>query len=216
MNVFVSRLSIAILACMTTASQCAAIDLSPATDSALGKVNWTGTMINPYFGYETLSLNGAGAGALRDPKGWRVGSAFGYDYQLPGTPFVVGGAADIFYSWYEGGEKNGSGLQGRMYDFGDVRARLGYAFDRFLVYGTGGYAFGDFGVKNASTGASDRQFLNGWTAGAGVEWVYNRSFTIRGEIDHTSYGATNFLTLPSQSKLGADLDSFKIEAVTRF
>ncbi len=216
MRFALTRVAIALLACQIAAPECLALDLAPASDSDIGAVNWTGFMVNPYFGYETLKLNGTGAGYLHSPSGWRVGSAFGYDYQIPGTPFVVGGAMEAFFSWYEGGEKNYSGLKSRMYDFGDARVRLGYAFGRFLVYGTGGYAYGDFEVKNTQAGLSDRQIMNGWTAGAGIEWVYNKSFSLRGELDHTSYGSTNFSSLPGQSALSASLDSFKIEAVTRF
>ncbi len=46
--------------------------------------------------------------------------------------------------------------------FGTVRARLGYAFDRVLVYGTGGFAYSD-----------ER---GGWTAGGGVEYALPGSF----------------------------------------
>ncbi|KMO40820.1 outer membrane protein, partial [Methylobacterium aquaticum] len=53
-----------------------------------------------------------------------------------------------------------------------VRGRLGYAFDRTLVYATGGFAYGagggrDFGLPNRS---SD-DFQTGWTVGGGVEYA---------------------------------------------
>ncbi|MCJ2106418.1 porin family protein, partial [Methylobacterium sp. E-041] len=52
------------------------------------------------------------------------------------TPGVVGGGilpGNLIY--------NPSGLSSLDY-FGTVRGRLGYAFDRTLVYGTGGFAYG--------------------------------------------------------------------------
>jgi len=216
MRLNLPRLAIALAACLSAAPDARALDLTMASDTEIGNPNWTGVMINPYFGYETLKLNGPGAGYLRSPNGWRVGSAVGYDYQIPGSPIVVGTAAEAFFAWYEGGEKNVSGVKGRVYDFGDIRGRLGYAFGRFLVYGTGGYAYSDFEIKNTHAGTSDRQILNGWTAGVGIEWVYNKTFTLRGELDHTSYGSANFSSLPGQSSLSATLDAFKIEVVTRF
>ena len=48
--------------------------------------------------------------------------------------------------------------------FGTVRGRIGYAFDRTLVYGTGGFAYGDGG-----TGSDD--FRTGYTAGGGIEYA---------------------------------------------
>ena len=49
--------------------------------------------------------------------------------------------------------------------FGTVRGRLGYAFDRVLFYGTGGFAYGDGG-----TGGDD--FRTGYTAGGGIEYAH--------------------------------------------
>ncbi len=49
-----------------------------------------------------------------------------------------------------------------------ARGRAGYAFDRFLVYGTGGAAFGNVRA-NFSNDPVTRATKAGWTAGAGVE-----------------------------------------------
>jgi outer membrane immunogenic protein len=56
--------------------------------------------------------------------------------------------------------------------FGTVRGRLGYAFDRVLFYGTGGFAYGsggssDFGLPNRSR--DDLQ--TGWAVGGGIEYA---------------------------------------------
>ncbi len=53
---------------------------------------------------------------------------------------------------------NPNGLSGLDF-FGTVRGRLGYAFDRTLVYGSGGFAYGsgggsDFGLPNGSSDTS--------------------------------------------------------------
>jgi outer membrane immunogenic protein len=55
---------------------------------------------------------------------------------------------------------------------GTVRGRVGYAFDRVLVYGTAGGAFGDVKGTFSGTGItaiSTDSTEFGWTAGAGVE-----------------------------------------------
>ena len=66
--------------------------------------------------------------------------------------------------------------------------RLGYAMDRFLVYGKGGFASGDVGLNTSvtstgqpTTSSSDRE--NGWTAGAGFEYALSDCITAGIEYD---------------------------------
>lgn len=66
--------------------------------------------------------------------------------------------------------------------------RLGYAMDRFLVYGKGGFASGDVGFNTSvtstgqpTTSSSDRE--NGWTAGAGFEYALSNCITAGIEYD---------------------------------
>ena len=66
--------------------------------------------------------------------------------------------------------------------FGTVRGRLGIAFDRVLVYGTGGLAYGHVKVdQNSVPVGAPGPFLfpssasvtkTGWTAGGGIEWAF--------------------------------------------
>jgi outer membrane immunogenic protein len=69
--------------------------------------------------------------------------------------------------------------------FGTFRARLGYAVDNVLIYGTGGLAYGQMKVHqlldaaNADGDAvrwdSNGKILNaGWTVGGGIEYAYDR------------------------------------------
>jgi outer membrane immunogenic protein len=53
-----------------------------------------------------------------------------------------------------------------------VRGRLGYAFDRVLVYGTGGFAYGS-GSSDRSFGGNNANdsFRTGWTVGGGMEYA---------------------------------------------
>ena len=126
----------------------------------------------------------------RNDEGFVGGGQIGYNYQLtPGAGVVIGIEADAQYVDF-GRDRNrfsvapGStpflagtqifnpnGLSGLDF-FGTVRGRLGYAFDRTLVYGTGGFAYGagggrDFGLPN---GSSD-DFRTGWAAGGGIEYA---------------------------------------------
>ncbi|WP_336488481.1 outer membrane protein [Methylobacterium nigriterrae] len=153
----------------------------------------------------SVFLTGAGApaagvlafGGGRSLDGFTGGGQIGYNYQFtPGSGFVIGLEADAQYvdfgrdrnrfafATVPGGginpgvlAFNPSGLSGLDY-FGTVRGRLGYAFDRTLFYGTGGFAYGSgggrqFGLPNGSTD----NFQTGWAAGGGIEYALaNDSF----------------------------------------
>jgi outer membrane immunogenic protein len=113
------------------------------------------------------------AGTLTFPNGddasFTGGGQIGYNYQI--GSFVVGVEADI--QWMDTGNNEagvfvaGPGFSGTfvpgVFDnnqsewFGTVRARLGVAIDRVLIYGTGGLAYTEDNT--------------GWVVGGGVEWA---------------------------------------------
>jgi outer membrane autotransporter protein len=89
---------------------------------------------------------------------------------------------------------------------GSIRARAGVVFDRLLVYGTGGVAFGVFksyfqlygiDVNQAAMPpvgppfyASDTSSTSrvGWTAGCGVEYAINNNWSVFGEYRYSDFG----------------------------
>ena len=73
-------------------------------------------------------------------------------------------------------------MRNRIRDLSTIGGRAGFAWDRVLLYGTGGYATGHV-VANyftTSTGAeafadfNGRTRLSGWYAGGGIDWVVAR------------------------------------------
>ena len=188
----------------------------PSSEAELGPIKWTGLTFSPYFGYESLKLTGQGHDGLKDPKGWRLGAELGYDYQVGNL--VIGAAAEGYGTWYKGGGSGAAdGFQSRLSDYGTVRGRLGFVYDRFMFYGIGGYAFGELGVKAPQASSYESQMLNGWTAGAGVDWAYQKNLFVRFEVDHIALGETTFNSLPAGAQnLGANLDLFKITFISRF
>ena len=141
-------------------------------------------------GASTLVLPGTTAAIAfsngQSNDGFVGGGQVGYNYQFtPGSGVVVGIEADAQYVDF-GRQRNRfsatgplaaqqvfnpAGVSGLDY-FGTVRGRLGYAFDRTLVYGTGGFAYGsgggrDFGLTNSSRD----DFQTGWAAGGGIEYA---------------------------------------------
>ena len=71
--------------------------------------------------------------------------------------------------------------------FGTVRGRLGYAFDRMMIYGTGGVAFRDTGNNNNNTffgfnnGFQQKQEDVGYAVGGGVEYAFTPNITAKVE-----------------------------------
>jgi outer membrane immunogenic protein len=87
-----------------------------------------------------------------------------------------------------------------------ARGRLGYAFDRLLVYGTGGIAitrlsttftFSD-SITPGQGNWSQSNTKIGWAAGAGVEWMLTKNWSVKAEYLHVDFGAiTAFGTVTS-------------------
>ncbi len=77
---------------------------------------------------------------------------------------------------------------------GTARARVGYAFSDWLVYGTGGLAwsYDQQSLTQVSSGNSDTPYVLrlGWAAGAGVETPIAPRWTARAEYLYTDYGKT--------------------------
>jgi outer membrane immunogenic protein len=78
---------------------------------------------------------------------------------------------------------------------GSIRARAGIAFDRVLLYATGGAAF--TGIQNTySLAVSMPFFLNesisktraGWTVGGGIEYAITNNWSVRAEYRYSDLG----------------------------
>lgn len=123
-----------------------------------------------------------------------IGGGIGYDYQFsPGSGLVIGLAADATsvnldrrrgYSsppqLANGFLPELSGFRQQLDWIGTVRGRVGYAFDRFLVYGTGGFAYGNVDYRAAFLRNTDRAIAyrgqfdgieTGFVYGGGIEYA---------------------------------------------
>jgi len=74
---------------------------------------------------------------------------------------------------------------------GSVRGRIGIGFDRLLVYGTGGAAFGDFKSTYGLDALAFQSFDTtrvGYTVGGGVEYALTNTWSVRAEYRYSDYG----------------------------
>jgi outer membrane immunogenic protein len=154
--------------------------------------NWGGIYvgINGGYGFGQSAWSptgGVGTGNF-DVNGGLVGGTLGFNFQ--NGPWVFGVEGDIDWSDINGSTTNTTVCVGITCTFqtqndwlGTVRGRVGYAFDRVLVYATGGGAFGDikatFSAAGLSASTTNTEF--GWTAGGGVEVGITQNFTAKVE-----------------------------------
>ncbi len=131
--------------------------------------NWTGFYvgINGGGGWGRSEFTAPFPTGSFDTSGGLVGGTVGYNWQM--GQLVFGLEGDIDWSGIKGSAACvGTTCETRNDWLGTARGRIGYAFDRFLPYITGGAAFGN--VKNtvAGIGSTDQSNV-GWTIGGGLE-----------------------------------------------
>jgi outer membrane immunogenic protein len=165
---------------------------------------WTGLYIGAQAGYEwgttsayleTYPADVFSATAVGvSPSGVVGGGHIGYNFQI--TQFVIGVEGD-----FEGASASGSALQtsGALVHENDeiqgsVRGRVGWAWDRLLIYGTGGVAFASIRDTSTTPAAFDSQTVGrvGWTAGGGIEYALDPNWSVRAEYRYTDYGSYDF------------------------
>lgn len=175
---------------------------------------WSGPYVGLQAGYSWFDADNRLNGLSPDtsPDGFLVGAFAGYNYQFDNSPIVIGVETDINYSDADA-KRRTSGFTGlsdtRLRTRGDfngaVRGRIGYAFDRFLVYGAGGLAYSDREVKARAADAggasgSDDTIAVGWTVGGGVEAAISDNVTARVEYRYSDYGTDSFSVAGSRMK----------------
>jgi outer membrane immunogenic protein len=156
----------------------------------------------PYYSWTGfyIGLNGGGAwGRSRfafpgsppasfDGSGWLAGATLGVNHQL--DRWVLGLEGDLDASDIRGsGACPGGGVcQIRNDRLATVRGRIGYAFDRFLPYVTGGLAVGHLtaGIPGLGSAANTS---TGWALGGGIELALTGNWTMKAEYLYVDLGS---------------------------
>jgi outer membrane immunogenic protein len=137
-----------------------------------------------------------------DLSGGLVGGTVGCNYQF-NTNWVIGIEDDM--SWTNNsGTATDIGVATTSNNFKEnwidtLRGRVGYAWDRWFVYGTAGAAF--VGTKLTVTGVagtfSQSQTITGWTVGGGIEAALAAHWSVKAEYLYIGLGNQNFTGMPS-------------------
>ncbi len=150
--------------------------------------NWTGFYvgINGGGGWGTSSFSAPFTTGSFDTSGGLVGGTLGYNWQVGQVVFGLEG--DLDWSNIRGSSPCGAtSCETRNDWLGTVRGRLGYAFDRFMPYVTGGAAFGNIKTSIAGVGSSNETNI-GWTLGAGLEAAIAGPWTAKIEYLYVDLG----------------------------
>ncbi|MFC7065593.1 outer membrane protein [Brucella rhizosphaerae] len=193
--------TVALLAATGAKAADAVVYEEPAPVVMAPTFTWNGAYLGGQIGYGWGKSRFDG-GVNVKPDGFLGGLYAGYNFDL-GNSVVLGIDGDVTYnnlkdSYSETFLDGTDSVESKLRWSGAVRARAGYAVDRFLPYIAGGVAFGS--VKNtlSSTGAdgsfeaSQSKTLTGWTAGAGIDYAATDNVIVRLEYRYTDYGNKDY------------------------
>lgn len=155
------------------------------------------------------------------PSGVSAGGQAGYNWQV--SQFVFGIEADIEYLGLKNSYTTPVLIFPGVADYffttsvrqdwmATIRPRVGVAFDRFLVYVTGGVAFSEvsfaqtvsFAGAPPSTGiGSASATKTGWVAGAGFEYAFAPRWSARFEYLHSDFGSIGFTAVTTTALINS-------------
>ena len=182
--------------------------------SASDRYNWSGFYLGlnagGALGTITQTASGGGGSASVKEPGFIGGAQVGANYQT--GPVVWGFEAD-----YDASTQNGSlpalmGSTSQMPWLATLRGRVGWAFDRTLIYGTAGGAAGELrSITAIPAGTTNTTVTYGtWTAGAGVEYGITDNLSARVEYLYLDKGhiATGVIGPPATQITSRLQDNF--------
>jgi outer membrane immunogenic protein len=150
--------------------------------------NWTGAYIGLNAGGGWGKSNWSNIGDKFDVSGGMVGATVGYNWQF-GT-WVIGGEADIDWTNIKGSGNFGTETKNEF--LSTIRGRVGYSFDRWMPYVTGGLAIGNIKATDTWFGPSKDETKVGWTVGTGVEFAFAPQWTAKVEYLYVDLGNVEF------------------------
>jgi outer membrane immunogenic protein len=181
--------------------------------------NWTGFYVGAHAGYGWADKDWR---APFDPPfnagshtatGWLAGLQLGGNYQIGNWVLGLEGQ----YSW---ADINGDHIS--RLDLADrlgtqvswlatVTGRVGYAFDRTLIYGKGGVAWIRDKYTKVDLGILEglaHETRTGWVAGVGVEYAFLNNWSVKLEYNYMDFG-TNRLSLINPTGGAPDIFDIK-------
>jgi outer membrane immunogenic protein len=177
--------------------------------------DWTGVYVGAFGGggYGNHNVNNANGTntafsdftANYSSTGGVAGGEAGYNWQS--GSYIVGVEGDLFWSGIKGSDASQFGASAfpgvtgidadNLRWGGTLRVRGGFTVDRWLMFFTGGYAFGDIQHTNTppvGTGLPVDKFnvtANGLTAGAGFAYAITNNVSAKFEYRYYNFNGYN-------------------------
>ncbi len=190
-----------------------------------GNDRWSDPFPSNFIAGGGVTGNIAGFGDKTRATGPLGGGQVGYNFQA--GKFVYGVELDGGLAALRGENSCFTGLGGvncqRIVNaLGTLAGRLGYAWDRSLVYVKGGAAFNDTTYKiNGNTNAlalgtaSVDQTTAGWMVGVGIEYAVTQKWSAKAEYNYMNFSTSpRFTTVTlvgaQPTRINDDMNVFKV------
>jgi outer membrane immunogenic protein len=165
--------------------------------------DWSGLYIGGHIGYGYGETDIADRNLLLptqriESDGFLGGVQAGWNYQI--GRFVLGAEADYSYADIKGDvtttiAATDVSRSSTTTWIATATARLGYTWDRVMVYSKLGTAFAQFDYdNNISVGgasvfsATASETRVGWTVGTGIEWAFAGGWSAKAEYNYMDFG----------------------------
>lgn len=165
--------------------------------SAPRPYNWNGVYAGVHTGGSFDRFQGASKKSRNEIL---LGGQLGYNLQLGGL--VTGIEADVSMNGLGKGAKRAAGTSADMRYVSTYKARAGIAFDRVLVYGLGGVAYGSMKVRDGLV--SKEKSKVGYVVGAGAEYGITDNLSAKLEYNYVSLGKQNFQLANGRTRVGVN------------
>jgi outer membrane immunogenic protein len=186
--------------------------------------NWSGFYAGVNGDYGTGVTTGDllpnGFFGNHDLSGGLFGGQIGFNYQW--SHLVLGIEADLDWADLNGSEALFGIVmeEAKVKSLGTLRGRIGYAWDRVMVYGTGGFAWGRVSDGCDLCGVStETNTLTGYTVGAGVEYGITPNLSAKAEYLYVHLDPKNYFLdqgCVAGCAMGANVNLFRLGLNWRF
>ena len=210
-RILLTSVSLGILG-MVSPAFAADLPYAKAPQAIQSVYDWTGVYVGAFggggFGNHNVNNSTGSNQAFTDftanytSTGGVAGGEIGYNWQSGN--YVVGVAGDMFWSGIKGNDAaqfNAGAFPGvgavdadSLRWGGTLRAVGGIAVDRWLLFFTGGYAFGNIQHTNTPPGGPIDQFTvhaNGLTAGGGIAYAITNNISTKIEYRYYNFNGYN-------------------------
>ncbi|MET2831976.1 outer membrane protein [Mesorhizobium shangrilense] len=199
--------------------------------------NWSGGYVGAQIGYawgrSVFSTPNDDETGRFDPDSVIGGLYLGYNHQINGGPWVVGVDGDLTFggehkahkwSWSGDGVYDPDHVTIGQIDYAvALRARVGYAVDRWLPYVAGGVSTARFAFALDHDGTENwdfqqKQTLTGWNIGVGVEYAATDNLVVRAEYRYTDFGSKNYYDAnwDGESKINLSSNDLRLGVAYKF